>query len=714
MNRLGLNLVNCYGINKLEQELIFGDFNTIVIYASNGVMKTSLANTFRAIQNGKQPEDRLFNKPTTCVITCDDVDIEPDLISVIKSFDDIDTIPSQTRLLVDEDSKKEYDSIFEEIDEKKHKLIISLNKYSGVKKDNIEKAIYKAFGKNNFYEILKDFEKIEVGEDFSEIKHTDIFNDDVVSFLKQPNVTRDIQNYFEKYQSILEKSSLYKAGVFNPSKAENVAASLKKENFFVAEHSVKLKGVDEEFKDFDSLNQKLLDEKKEIIENADLLKIEQQIKKVAVKNLRELLEENRIVNELANLAAFDKKLWLSYFDKERFHITELNETYKNGLDKLKEIEEKAEQQATSWDFVLKKFKDRFSVPFDVRIKNKSSSILGKDVPNISFVFTDDLTGNESSFEHKELGRKDILSQGEKRAMYLLNVMFNIEARLADGIKTLYIIDDIADSFDYKNKYAIVQYLKEIAEEGNSNQVILTHNYDFFRTLQSRILGGANRRTHSFVTIKEDDSIILIPSGHKYQDEPFNHWKKNLQDLRPLLSSIPFVRNLIEFKTGIRSEHFKTLTSLLHSKSNTNTITVGDLKNIYDEIISSAGLDTLGQNEKVYDLLMAEAEEIYNNHTEVSINLEEKIILSIATRIKAEEYMWSKVTDKSDINSDQTGKLFNRFKVEHSETLTAELNVLEEVNLVTPENIHLNSFMFEPIIDLSINHLKKIYRNVKNL
>src|SRR5690606_19394188 len=115
--------------------------------------------------------------------------------------------------------------------------------------------------------------------------------------------------------------------------------------------------------------------------------------------------------------------------------------------------------------VLKKFKDRFSVPFDVRIKNKSSSILGKDVPNINFVFTDDLSGKESSFEHKELGRKDILSQGEKRAMYLLNVMFNIEARLADGSKTLYIIDDVADSFDYKNKYAIVQYLKEIAEEG---------------------------------------------------------------------------------------------------------------------------------------------------------------------------------------------------------------------------------------------------------
>lgn len=714
MNKLQLKLINCYGINKLEQELTFGDSNTIVVYASNGVMKTSLANTFNAIQNGTVPIDRLFNKPTTCQIKCDDVEIDKELISVIKSFDDIDTLKSQTRLLVDEESKKEYDEIYQEIEEKKHKLIISLNKYSGVKKDDIEQTICKAFGKNDFYEILEDFEKLEVGEDFSEIKHSEIFNSDVVSFLKQPNVIKDIQDYFEKYQTILEESSLYKAGVFNPSKADNVAATLKKENFFSAEHSVKLKGVEEEFKNFESLNQKLLDEKKEIIENKDLLKIEQQITKVAVKNLREILEKNRIVNELVNLDAFNVKLWLSYFDKERFHIIELNETYKNGLEKLKEIEEKAGEQETLWDEVIKKFKARFFVPFDVRIENKSSSILGKDVPNISFVFKDETTGNESSFEHKELGRKDILSQGEKRAMYLLNVMFNIEARLEDGTKTLYIIDDIADSFDYKNKYAIVQYLQEITGQINNYQIILTHNYDFFRTLQSRILDGTNIRSHSFVTIKTNDSILLVPYGNNYQTNPFDHWRKNLDQKKLLISSIPFVRNLVEFKGDSSTIHFKTLTSLLHSKNDTKTITIGSLKTIYDENISSTGLDIYDKSLKLYDILMEEAEDIYLNHTAITINLEEKIILSIATRIKAEEFMWSEVSDKSEISKYQTGKLFQRFKDEHKNAYSEEIMVLEEVNLVTPENIHLNSFMFEPIIDLSLDHLKKIYNNVKNL
>lgn len=33
---------------------------------------------------------------------------------------------------------------------------------------------------------------------------------------------------------------------------------------------------------------------------------------------------------------------------------------------------------------------------------------------------------------------------------------------------------------------------------------------------------------------------------------------------------------------------------------------------------------------------------------------------------------------------------------------------------TPENIHLNSFMFEPILDMSSKKLYEVYQNVKAL
>jgi hypothetical protein len=34
--------------------------------------------------------------------------------------------------------------------------------------------------------------------------------------------------------------------------------------------------------------------------------------------------------------------------------------------------------------------------------------------------------------------------------------------------------------------------------------------------------------------------------------------------------------------------------------------------------------------------------------------------------------------------------------------------------MTPESIHLNSFMYEPIIDMDIIELKNLYDQIKNL
>jgi len=46
-----------------------------------------------------------------------------------------------------------------------------------------------------------------------------------------------------------------------------------------------------------------------------------------------------------------------------------------------------------------------------------------------------------------------------------------------------VIDDLADPFDYKNKYAIIQYLKEMADHTNFELVLLPHNFDFSNSEQ---------------------------------------------------------------------------------------------------------------------------------------------------------------------------------------------------------------------------------------
>ena len=76
-----------------------------------------------------------------------------------------------------------------------------------------------------------------------------------------------------------------------------------------------------------------------------------------------------------------------------------------------------------------------------------------------------------------------------------------------------------------------------------------------------------------------------------------------------------------------------------------------------------------------------------------ILLENKITLSIAIRLKAEEYMINKIPSSSTlvITSNQTSELLNHFKATNSDNTT--ITTLERVNLMTPENIHVNAFMY---------------------
>lgn len=41
-------------------------------------------------------------------------------------------------------------------------------------------------------------------------------------------------------------------------------------------------------------------------------------------------------------------------------------------------------------------------------------------------------------------------------------------------------------------------------------------------------------------------------------------------------------------------------------------------------------------------------------------------------------------------------------------------VLQRVTLMTPENIHPNSFMYEPILGMSDGHLRKLFVDVRAL
>lgn len=60
-------------------------------------------------------------------------------------------------------------------------------------------------------------------------------------------------------------------------------------------------------------------------------------------------------------------------------------------------------------------------------------------------------------------------------------------------------------------------------------------------------------------------------------------------------------------------------------------------------------------------------------------------------------------------TNQNAKLMNIYRQKIGDNMQG---ILEQVALLATENIHLNSFMYEPIIDMSVVHLHRLYHKIK--
>lgn len=91
MERITIALENCYGIKKLETELDLSGNGAAAIYAPNGAMKSSLAQTFRDIADGKESGDRIFPDRVTKRVVNNEAGqpLDPSSIVVIKSYDEV-------------------------------------------------------------------------------------------------------------------------------------------------------------------------------------------------------------------------------------------------------------------------------------------------------------------------------------------------------------------------------------------------------------------------------------------------------------------------------------------------------------------------------------------------------------------------------------------------------------------------------------------------
>ena len=744
-----ITLKNCYGIKELNNlKINFCGCNKALIYAPNGVMKSSLAKVFEDISCGLKTTDRIFdNLKTSYFINFGLKNFTYDSqnatnipksanIYVVNSFTDTFefTRESVATLLADEETRKQYDTIVNSFSTDIKTIEERLRELSGLTKNQIKQKIIEDLELSNandwpdIIEKIKDLSATNMNYTFwGDCKYSILFSDKAISLYSNEKFKKVIVNYTDKLKQLLKNNPVL-SETFTDNKAEQFTKDLQNSELFSAKHTIHLKDGKTIIRSFEDWDKAIKDQINLIYSDETLGKSFKEISSILSKNkdvlqVKDTLMRHReIIGLLSDIGKLKIQFWLFAFNSLPQEFDTYYQNIHQYSEQIRDLYDAASEQSEKWRKVVDEFNRRFKVPFKIRIENKANFLLKDEAPNFDFVYFRGLGETEES---KKLCKQDLmvsLSTGEKRALYLLYILFEIERIKTEAEQNhqqyLIVIDDIADSFDYKNKYAIIEYLNDISNIEHLNLLILTHNFDFYRTVKLRL----NVRRNNCLIAQRDQEGIITVTEFKYQKDFFkNAVIQNIADgqivddnkKKSLISSIPFYRNLCEYSG--KGDDFKKLTCFLHFKSTpleTSSLKLSDLWGIIKQFLNNASWS--GADENYWKVVERLANECVTSDSN-EVFLENKLVVAIAIRLKAEIFLKEKIKDTgedcSDSESNQTRDWFNRAK---NYLTQDQIDVIDEVNLITPENIHLNAFMYEPLIDVSDWTLKDLYKKVSAL
>lgn len=724
MDNIEIELQNCFGIGMLKHNFEFKNLNTnsFLIYAPNGTMKTSFANTLDLISKNdikSMPTDRVYSsRATKHSILANGNPIKNDSILVVNAEDNkYDSSTKISSFIASKELKKKYDEIYIELETKKTEYIKKLKLVS--QSTDCESEFFNAFSNNDkdtFFELLLRISKVLISKpDKYDFRYNDIFDKkgNIKKFLEKNQPL--LEQYINNYNELLNKSKFFKssANSFGTFQASELLKSTEDNSYFDAGHKFILSD-NAEIKSATELNQLFQKEITDIVNDEKLKKSFDQVDKsiganTELRSFKNAIEKNNLLLvELDKYEEFRKKVWLNYISTLELETKELSNYYESKKEEIEKIILEAKKEFAIWEEIVKTFNDRFYVPFEIKLVNQEDVVLKEETANLEFDYKDP---NDIPIRKDKSSLISILSKGEQRAFYILQFLFDIESRKQLNLETLLVLDDIADSFDYKNKYAIIEYVKELHSNPIFKLIILTHNFDFYRTVASRL--SLNWKS-VFMVLKDDNREITLSQG-KYRKDIFSNFKQHISNQKIFISIIPFLRNLIEYIEDSSCTNYLTLTSCLHIKSDTASIKCEDILNLMHSQFPSTTSQSISFGVKfIKELIYETADSIEIENPINEILLENKIALSIGIRLKAEEFMLSKIPNANllVISSNQTTELFKEYKKINTDKTI--LSTLERVNLMTPENIHINAFMYEPLIDISVLHLVYLYKNLKTL
>ncbi len=736
MKKVQIKITDAYGIGSFDYEFDF-DYTptsghhkpehsqTNIVYARNGTMKTSLAKALDSFSKDAPISDPVHGRVASVEVIADGNPIDPKKVFVVKSEEAYFESENMSLLLADSVSQERYAEIMADLDAAQSELFETAGRTIGIHAASTKsmERFEADFGVDDNRLPLLLSMKAEVDAARDEYKGFDykiLTDSKVTDFLDKSATQIMLKSYVDSYEKILESSEYFQEGAFDYFNAFAVQKSLDTNNFMKrgVENAVILKkkdGSTEEVKSIDDLKARYESDKNRIFETLEKQDEYQKFdsamdKNESLRSLQKWVRSNKeLVPYLQNYKNTRKQIWYRSFHEHKVSYDNFVSVYETHKDELKSLIETSRTLETEWRKVVDDFKASFHPPFDMDIKNKTDVVLKQERPVIVIKYHDDRGGVEREVDADVL-YQHVLSKGERRALYILCVMFELHMRKLSGNGSLVIFDDIADSFDYRNKYSIIEYLHAISHDCSNNihMILLTHNYDFYRAFRMRCSIYLNTSPKALAAHRDHGVITL--SGGVYTDEFKRIKNLSATDINAMLTLIPLVRNIVEYRGDA---NFGTLTSILHVKAVSGSVTMTDVCTIIESNVSALDLsmhkDTSGAQQKILDT----AENIIGG---INDSMEHKVVLSMATRIRAEAYIKARFNaDSKTLNEDsyQTGRWTEAFCVEYPHEVEIQ-KILRSVNIVTPELLHVNAFMYEPIIDMSSQEIAETYNAVKSL
>lgn len=542
--------LNCYGLKDFDMQGIdFSHCNKAIIYSPNGVMKSSFSKVFEDISRGEGSTDRIFggiissysithytSQYVYSSTNPNDLPAATDHIYVVNSFADKLEFTKETvsTLLADETTRNSYNILINEFSGEIRQIEEKLRILTGLTKPQIKGQLISDLGlatitdwPDIFGELLRLMPSYASCDFLNDISYSELFNEKALAVYQKPEFRRSIEAYITSLNAFLRDNPVLSEN-FTDRSAEALGKAFSGNNLFEAQHTIQLRDGVTVIHSVDEWNTLVNTQLKEIYEKPELSTEFSKLKKLLTANadvsrVRDIIIAHReIIPLLSDIAPLKKQVWLNCMNRLDRPFSDYSDKIIGFTERIRLLYEKAAEQSQRWQEVVSEFNRRFRVPFEVQINNKANFLLKDEAPNLSFIYS---RGTGATKQTANLRKDDLmisLSMGEKRALYLLYILFDLERirrqAVTDAGKFLIIADDIADSFDYKNKYAIIEYLNDLSQNNSIDLLMLTHNFDFYRTVKMR-LGVI--RSNCYIAQKSPDGIITM-TQFKYQKDFFKN------------------------------------------------------------------------------------------------------------------------------------------------------------------------------------------------